>query len=407
MQRSGVAHPEVDPRLVDAVLAVGMALAVAVLVAAELDGTVRTGPAAYLFAAGFGGLMLLRRRFPVGVLAATVLGIFAYYSLGFPPIGIALPAVAALYSAAEQDRTRWAVGAGGVLVAVAAYYRIEEGQPAEYLYGYELLTNIALVAAAVALGVAVRVGRESRERAEQLRILTAAEQARVVESRLQAERMRIARDLHDVVGHTMSVISVHSGVAGEAVGRDDDAARQALERVREATSATMRELRATVKVLRNPAADEPERGTNGLAAVGDLARAAREAGLDVDVDVRVPPGALDGAIDAAAYRIVQESLTNVLRHASARHAVVAAQVHDGRLRLQVSDDGAGSRGRARTRSGEGDGAGSGTGAGAGAGGQGIPGMRERAALLGGSLDARNRTDGGFVVVAELPVRLGP
>src|SRR4051794_33288143 len=105
MQRSGVGHPEVDPRLADAVLAVGMTLAVAVLVAAELDGTVRTGPGAYLFAAGFGALMLLRRRFPVAVLAATVLGIFVYYMFGFPPIGIALPAVAALYSAAEQDRT--------------------------------------------------------------------------------------------------------------------------------------------------------------------------------------------------------------------------------------------------------------------------------------------------------------
>ncbi|WP_418607301.1 sensor histidine kinase [Georgenia sp. SUBG003] len=283
MQRSGGALPEVDPRLVDGVLAVGMALAVAVLVAAELEGTERTGPGAYLFAAGFGGLMLLRRRFPVGVLAVTVPGVFVYYILGFPPIGIALPAVAALYSAAEQDRTRWAVGAGAVLVVVAAYYRIEEGQPAEYLYGYELLTNVALVAAAVALGVAVRVGRESRQRAEQVRVLTAAEQARVVESQLQAERMRIARDLHDVVGHTMSVISVHSAVAAEAVGRDDGAAREALERVREAASSTMRELRATVKVLRGPAAAEPGRGTTGLAGVGDLARAAGQAGLEVDV----------------------------------------------------------------------------------------------------------------------------
>jgi len=414
MQRSGISPPEADPRLVDVVLAVGMALAMAVIVAAELEGTVRTGPGAYLFAVGFGGLMLLRRRLPVGVLAATVLGIFAYYMFGFPPIGIALPAVAALYSAAEQNRTRWAVGAGSVLVAVAAYFRIEEGQPAEYLYGYELLTNVALVAAAVALGVAVRLGRESRERAEQLRILTAAEQARVVESRLQAERMRIARDLHDVVGHTMSVISVHSGVAGEAVGHDDDAARQALERVREATSETMRELRATVKVLRNPAADEPERGTSGLAGVEDLARAARQAGLEVDVDVRVPPGTLDGAIDAAAYRIVQESLTNVLRHASARRAVVAAEVRDGRLRLQVSDDGAGSVTGDGAGSGMRDGRGSGVAGsdgragsvtGGGLGGQGIPGMRERADLLGGALEAGNRPDGGFAVLAELPVRL--
>jgi signal transduction histidine kinase len=395
MQRSGAAHPGVDPRLVDGVLAVGMTLAVAVLIVAELEGTVRTGPGAYLFAAGFGALMLLRRRFPVVVLALTVLGIFVYYVFGFPPIGIALPAVAALYSAAELDRTRAAVGAGLVLVAVSAYYRIEEGQPASYLYGYELLTNVALVAAAVALGVAVRLGRESRARAEQLRLLTAAEQARVVEARLQAERMRIARDLHDAVGHTMSVISVHSGVAAEAIGRDDDVARQALERVRDATSATMRELRATVKVLRNPAAEGSERGTGGLAGVEDLARAAREAGLKVDVDVQVPPGVLDGAIDAAAYRIVQESLTNVLRHASARRAAVVARIEEGRLHLGVSDDGGGT-GRRPTSAVEVPG-----------GGRGIPGMRERAALLGGRLEAGDGAGGGFAVVAELPVRLGP
>jgi signal transduction histidine kinase len=399
MQRSRGAHPEADPRLVDGVLAVGMALAVAVVVAADLEGTGMAGPPAYLFAAAFGALLLLRRRLPVVVLALTVLGIFVYYIFGLPPIGIALPAVGALYSAAELGRTWWAVGAGAVLVAVAAYFRIDEGQPASYLYSYELVTNVALIAAAVALGAGVRLSRLSRAHQERLRELEAAEAAAAAERRMQDQRVRLARDLHDTVGHTMSVIAVHAGVAAEAIGRDDDAARRALGLVREATSATLGELRATVKLLRDPGAEEPSRGATGLAGLDTLLRPAREAGLDVTVDVDVPSGALDGAIDAVAYRIVQESLTNVLRHSGAARACVSARVEGGRLVLRIADEGRGGGHPARVVP---DPSGA-----TGWGGQGIAGMRERAAALGGRLHAGPGTDGGFVVAAELPVRLGP
>ena len=138
---------EVDPRLVDAVLAAAMAVVVAVVAAADLEGTGRAGALAYLFAAGFGALLLARRHAPRLVLVLTVLGIFVYYMFQLPPIGIALPAVAALFSAAEADRTRTAVAAGLVLVSVAAYFRVEEGLPASYLVSYDLLTDVALVAA--------------------------------------------------------------------------------------------------------------------------------------------------------------------------------------------------------------------------------------------------------------------
>lgn len=393
MATSGVHGP--DPRLVDAVLAIAMALAIAVVVAADFQGAGRSGPGAYLFAAGFGALVALRRRAPRTMLVLTVLGIFAYYALGFPVIGMALPAVAALYSAAELALTRWAVGAGAVLVGVSAYFRVIEGQPTAYLYGYELVTNVALVAAAIALGAAVRLTREARAQAQRVRALTAAEQALAADRRLEAERVRIARDLHDVVGHNLSVISLHSGVASEALGRDDDAARTALGHVREATSDTLRELRATVKVLRSPvsgpaaATDQSPRGSTGLAGIDALVRPARAAGLDVAVAVDVEPDALDATIDAAAYRIVQESLTNVLRHSGARRATVSADVADGRLRVRVSDDGRGAGAPIASSS-----------------GQGIAGMRERAALLGGRLDAGDAPGGGFVVVADLPARLG-
>ncbi|MFC7404502.1 sensor histidine kinase [Georgenia alba] len=390
--RQPTAHrDDVDPRLVDGVLALAMAVAVAVLVAADFESSGRSGPLAYAFAAGFGALVLLRRVAPRTMLVLTVLGVFAHYALGLPVIGIALPAVAALYSAAELGRTRWAAGAGVVLIGVSAYFRVVEGQPTSYLYGYELLTNVALVAAAVALGVAVRLTREAREHAERIAALTAAEQERAADQRLQAERVRIARDLHDVVGHTMSVIAVHSGVASEAVGRDDDAAREALDRVREATSATMRDLRATVKVLRTPGTEDAPRGTLGLRDLEPLLYPAEAAGLEVDVEIDVPDGSIDAAVDAAAYRIVQESLTNVLRHAGAGRASVRAVLEGETVHLRVEDDGTGSRGQD-------------LGA---ADGQGIAGMRERAALLGGRLEAGDRPGGGFVVTAALPARLLP
>jgi signal transduction histidine kinase len=176
-------------------------------------------------------------------------------------------------------------------------------------------------------------------------------------------------------------------VAAEAVGRDDAAARNALEHVREAASGTLHELRSTVRVLRGPVGSAAaDVAPTGLAGVDALARPARAAGIDVDLDLDVPPGALDGAIDAAAYRMVQECLTNVLRHAAASRVTVSARVAGGRLALRVSDDGRGAGPDLVP-------------------GSGISGMRERAALLGGSLTAGDGPGGGFVVAADLPLRL--
>jgi signal transduction histidine kinase len=366
----------VDPRVTDVTLALAMALVVAVVIAADPDAVRHAGPGAYLFAAGFGALVLLRRRAPRTVLVVTVLTVFTYYTFQFAPIGMALPAVAAIYSAAEMRRTGWAIGGGTTLVAVATYYRTVGNTPEEALAPYDLVTNVALVAAAVALGVAVRLSREAR-----------VHEARAAEQRLQAERLRIARDLHDVVGHNLSVIALHAGVAAEAVGRDDDAARAALAHVRDAASGTLHELRSTVRVLRGPVGSAAaDVAPTGLAGVDALARPARAAGIDVDLDLDVPPGALDGAIDAAAYRMVQECLTNVLRHAAASRVTVSARVAGGRLALRVSDDGRGAGPDLVP-------------------GSGISGMRERAALLGGSLTAGDGPGGGFVVAADLPLRL--
>jgi signal transduction histidine kinase len=386
MTSSATAPP--SPWVTDVVLALASTLVVAVVIAADSSGQGATGPAAYLFAAGFGALVLLRRVATRTMLVLTFLGVCVYYALGFAPIGMVLPAVAALYSAAERGRTGWAVGTGAVLIAVATYFRVadEEPDPSATLTAYDLVTNVALTAAAVALGVAVRLAREAREHAALVRELTAEQEAHAARERLQAERLRIARDLHDTVGHHLSVVALHAGVADEAVGRDDDAARDALARVREAASGTLDELRATVKVLREPrpGTDVPSRpAVIGLRDAEALLDPARAAGLDVEADVDVPPRAVSDATDAAAYRIVQEALTNVVRHAAARRVRVEAAVTDGVLRLSVTDDGRGAGPRAPA-------------------GAGIAGMRERSALLGGTFSARDVPGGGFAVVAELP-----
>lgn len=379
--------------LSDAALAVALALVISVVIAADQS---RISPVeGYACAAGFGAVLLLRRRLPRTVLVVTILGIFAYYTAGFPPIGMVLPAVGALYSAAEMRRTMWAVGAAAVLIGVASFFRLDGANPDASFNGYTFMTELALAAAAIALGAAVRLTREARERTDTIVELTAAEQRHAADARMQEERMRIARDLHDTIGHTLSVASLHAGVAGEAVGRDDDDARAALERVRAATSEALREVRRTVKVLRE---DDAVAAPPGLGAADGLLIAVREAGLRVESSLDVPPGALDASTDAAAFRILQESLTNAIRHSGASTVRVDARIEADAVVLRVADDGRGAEaigvegdpgepsrpGRPDRR------------------GAGIRGMRERAELLGGALTAGPAAS-GFVVEARLPV----
>ena len=378
---TGEERERLEPWLTDASVAVAVTLVISLVIAADAESSPLPGVA---WAIGFGALLLLRRHLPLIVLAVTVFGIFAYYALNLPPIGMVLPAVGALYSTAEVRRTSWAVLGAAVLIAVSTFYRFDDLDPRAQLTGYGFVTELALAAAAIALGSVVRLVRETRTQSARIAALTAAEESRAAEARMHSERVRIARDLHDTIGHTLSVASLHTSVAAEAEDPDDRAA--ALERVRSATSEALRELRRTVKVLREESASETDSGpasTLGLASVSTVVDAARATGLDVTVDLDVDPDRLPRAVDAAAFRIVQESVTNVLRHSGASAANVSAQVHGDELILRIHDDGHG--GSADT-----------------AAGAGIRGMTERAGLLGGRLGA-GPSDEGFTVTAHLPI----
>ncbi|MFN8440152.1 MAG: sensor histidine kinase [Caldilineaceae bacterium] len=376
-------HRALPAWLTDLLLGIAVTAVIAIVITADQGGSHRPDGIAYLFACGFGGLMLVRNRFPIFTLIATMLLLFVYYALSYPAIGLAVPVSAALYSAAENGRLPAAIVVSLLLLIVSTYFRLLEGQSVAFLLGYELVSAATMMAAAIALGDGTRARHALRAEQEQTARLIEKEHAQRAEQRVEAERLRIARDLHDVIGHSISVISLHADVAREALGNDPEQAHQALTHIRNATSATMRELRTTVKLLRNPNKEPAERSVSSLANLSTLLDNARAGGLLVHLESQGDVQNLPATIDNAAFRIIQESITNVIRHANASELWLDIDVNAKALRLSIRDNGT-------TRSN------------AVEAGSGISGMGERARLLGGSCTAKPLANGGFAVTACLP-----
>jgi signal transduction histidine kinase len=206
--------------------------------------------------------------------------------------------------------------------------------------------------------------------------------------RVAEERLRIARDLHDSVAHSMASISVQAGVGAHVLDDRPEDARAALLANKHASGNALAELRATLGMLRSSDA-APREPAAGLDRLPALVESSRAAGLAVDVVVEGDGRPLPPAVDTAAFRIVQESLTNVIRHAGAARAVVAVRHSDDGVEIEVTDDGRGAV--------------NGNGADGGSPGHGLAGMRERVALLGGELSAGTRRSGGYRVQARFPL----
>jgi signal transduction histidine kinase len=202
---------------------------------------------------------------------------------------------------------------------------------------------------------------------------------------VDAERLRIARELHDVVAHTISVINVQARVAAQVIPDPPEAGAQALAAIKDASVHALREVRNILGVLRQP--DSPAESPGGLDRLDALVSATTRAGLPVTVTRTGDPYGLPATVDLAAYRIVQESLTNALRHAGKARATVRVAYRPAEMTIEVVDDGRGI----------------GDGEGPHGLGFGIAGMRERATAVGGTLDAGPRGGGGFRVRASLPV----
>jgi signal transduction histidine kinase len=286
----------------------------------------------------------------------------------------------------------------------AAVTAVEAAGVELFLYGDTMFDGEPLYAAIAVLaamwwGESVRARRayvaELRDRAERAE-RTREEEAR---RRVDEERLRIARELHDVVSHTIGVISVQAGVAAHLLHRKPDKAAESLAAIRQASDEALGELHAMLGVLRERDGDPggpPLSPAPGLAELDALVAQAAGAGVEVRVSLAGEPRRLPPAVDLAAYRVVQESLTNVVRHAGASRADITVTHHDGRVEVEVVDCGNGAESASGRQPSDSDRQ-------IRRSGQGIAGMRERARALGGTLEAGPRPGGGFRVRASLPV----
>jgi signal transduction histidine kinase len=337
-----------------------------------------SGPLA-LLAAGPPAL-LTRRRHPVPVLLVTLAATVLYLALGYGygPAWLAL--IVAIVGAVQAGRrlAAWLAAPASLLVYLLLV-RLLDRVPPPTPVGVAAHAGWLLVVLSLAEGIRVR-----RERAAEVA------RGRQEEARRRAseQRLRVARELHDVLAHNISLINVQAGVALHLIDERPEQARTALTAIKQASKDALGELRSVLDVLRQVDEAPPRQPAPTLARLGELVAGAKAAGLRVRARVEGEPRPLPAPVDLAGYRILQEALTNVTRHAGPASATVRVAYGERDLTVQVDDDGRGPAGAAP--------AGGGTG-------NGIRGMRERAAALGGQLEAGPRPEGGFRVLARLPL----
>ena len=372
------------PRAADAALATAVFLATAFLTDGPDDSVVirpigDVPIAALVVFAVASAALYWRRRAPLAVLGVAVIAWAVTIGSGYADLGGV--AIIALYSAGRYaTEDRWAhVGVAAAIVVILVDGATDPAPWGEAVFG------------AVVLFVAWYVGRRIRlrgERAAQLAREQAAEARRIVTE----ERARIARELHDVVAHRVSLMTVQAGAAKAVAAENPEGARQAMGAVEEAGRQALEELRHLLGVLRPDTDPDGLVPQPGLKELPRLVQQIRGAGLEVSLAADGVPAELPARVDLFAYRIVQEALTNVLKHAGpGTHSKVRLGSDSSGIVIEVLDDGRGATVLPGLDPDD-----------AGARGHGIVGMRERARLLGGTLDARPRPGGGFSVVAHLP-----
>ncbi|MYS21053.1 Signal transduction histidine kinase, partial [Streptomyces sp. DvalAA-14] len=327
-------------------------------------------------------LLLLRRRFPVAVAAGTGAVTLVYLVLGYPYGPIFACLVVAFFSAVAAGQRRGVVivatvvYTGHVLVGVWLYRWLPPAGDHRVSW-LEASGAGAWLLAVLAAAELFRVRREQITRERRERAEAAGRQA-------DEERLRIARELHDVLAHSISVINVQAGVALALIDERPEQARTALTTIRAASKEALDEVRQVLDTLRAPG-EAPRSPAPGLDRLPELVEQAGSVGLTVRVGVEGRPVPLSPGTDLAAFRIVQEALTNVLRHSGSRAARVLLSYRPGAVEVRVDDDGPAVAG------------------GESGGGNGLIGMRERAAALGGTTETGSGPDGGFRVRAVLPL----
>ncbi|MFI6295857.1 sensor histidine kinase [Nonomuraea sp. NPDC050790] len=322
--------------------------------------------------------LLLRRRLPVAALLTTAVCTALYYPYARLDGPLLLLFLVALYNAADQGRLIAAIATGAASVLGMGIGELGETR---HVDDSQFVMIGGWVVAAIAFGGVTRNRRAFQHEAEQ-RALD-AEHTKEEEGRRREteERLRIARELHDVLGHNISLINVQAGAALHGLKKRPEDAETALRTIKDTSKETLRQLRTTLGVLRQVDEQAPTAPADSLERLDELVK---RSGLEVAVTVAGGLEGLPAQVDLAAARIIQESLTNVTRHSGTDHATLTINRSSRNIVIRVEDDGPGA---VYT-----DGS-----------GFGVQGMRERATALGGTLEAGPRTGAGFAVVATLPI----
>ena len=383
----GAATPGVADVVFGACVAVGLlAAAVAGIGPGASAATRPLDAGAVAVAALVAAAVAVRRRYPVAALVALNAAGLVWFSGGYPGRLIALAPLIGCYTLAVQRGWRWGL-AGALPTALITIVAIRV-----VLADTETVAvvPIAVLLAATATSAGAAVGYYRAVLA-----VTRAQLAQEIQSREERarrlaaeERLRIARELHDVFGHTMATISVQAGVGLHVLEQRPGQAREALTAIKTICDDGLTDVKTILGILRADAPGtegEPRAPRGGLDRLTDLLDTAEAGGLRVELCVEGDPRPLPAPVDLAAYRIIQEALTNVLRHAGAHTVRLTLRHAPSRLVVRVRDDGR-------------------TGCADPSRGHGIDGMRERARALSGSLTAAPLPDGGFEVCAELPIR---
>jgi signal transduction histidine kinase len=367
------------------VLDVGIALTaglvtVAGIAARDEPGSLRPDVLGYSLGIAAAAALLWRRRFPTAVVAVVELINVVYHAIGYPGGPPVVSLWVAVFTAAALGRHRAA------LVGLISWIAISAS--GQLVFGNDGPTYVVGEAALVTCSYLLGALQHSRDqyRAEMLHRtrLAEAQLDHEAEQRVIEERLRIARELHDVMAHTMTAISVQAGSGADVFEERPDQARSALEAIRGLSREAMSELRATIGPLRSGGDEEPGLvQAPGLGDLDNLIDTVRRAGIAVELVRDGDASPLPASVDLTAFRVVQESLTNVVRHAGARRASVVIRRRPGAVTVAVRDDGRGPNGRMPP-------------------GHGIRGMGERVHALGGTFSAGEAPGGGFQVVAIIP-----
>lgn len=330
----------------------------------------------------------VRRRWPVAVFTVTAAASLVYYAVEYPdgPGWVSLFVAIYTVTLSGDGRRSLVIVSIGIAILTCGWLASSVDLEPREAMGWVFFRIGASVMSA-ALGESIRsrrvIAEDAIERAE------VAERTRdeLARARVDEERLRIAREVHDTVAHAIAIINVQAGVTAHVLDRHPERARDTLEVIAQASSNALEEMRSILVVLRDE--DEHRVPRQWLAELDQLVLTAREAGLDVTAEIRFGDGPVPTAAGSAVYRILQESLTNVIRHVGpARVDVSISRTRTG-LELRVADDG-GDPASTRTSTAPDQ-------------GRGLVGMQERCRLLGGDLEAGALADGGFVVTARLPL----